>query len=387
MPLVEQWEEYVVPKHSPWPATDEKDFLFGTRVMASLDKVGSQYLRTDFCRDARCFLEKFVNCALSTVPSRSVLGQGLSCFWPAIVVDGDDVAPFQLFNKLLDGLLEKGGTRGREIAAWRAEYQSSVQEQWQLEPSFTRSRPIIDDILSFCFAQAGLRARRQLYKLCIVSNQACCFDPHELFHPSMRFCCFRSSSWRILWSAGLQLMTKNSILASIVLPSMKRKCVVPCSVCRIFFGAFTSHREVSSQNPAWQCCLSPLLSLIALYQVQSMTRGVLWSQHVRASSSLISVLVGIGLCCVVALRKTLVRVGTMVAHLGVRQHQGQGWEFQTSLRRGVLNTSPVLGPPGPSKIRSSSSKRKRKISRSPVKLPRRFQVWTPPASPQRRSLA
>ena len=32
--------------------------------------------------------------------------------------------------------------------------------------------------------------------------------------------------------------------------------------------------------------------------------------------------------------------------------------------------APVLGPPGCSKIRSSLSKRKRKISRSPVKLPR-----------------
>ena len=70
MPLVEQWEEYVVPKRSPWPAIDEKDFLSGTRVMAPLDKVGSQYLRTDFFRDARCFLEEFVNCVLSTVPSR-----------------------------------------------------------------------------------------------------------------------------------------------------------------------------------------------------------------------------------------------------------------------------------------------------------------------------
>ena len=47
---------------------------------------------------------------------------------------------------------------------------------------------------------------------------------------------------------------------------------------------------------------------------------------------------------------------------------------------------PALGSPGPSKIRSPSSKRKRKITRSPVKLPRRFEVSSPPASPPRRSL-
>ena len=46
----------------------------------------------------------------------------------------------------------------------------------------------------------------------------------------------------------------------------------------------------------------------------------------------------------------------------------------------------ALGPPGPSRIHSSSSKLKRKVTRSPVKLPRRFEVSSPPASPPRRSL-
>ena len=64
--------------------------------MAALDKVGSHYLQTEFLRDARRFLEEFVNCVLSTVASRSVIGQGLSCFCPTIAVGGDDVAPFHI---------------------------------------------------------------------------------------------------------------------------------------------------------------------------------------------------------------------------------------------------------------------------------------------------
>ena len=47
---------------------------------------------------------------------------------------------------------------------------------------------------------------------------------------------------------------------------------------------------------------------------------------------------------------------------------------------------PALGPPGPSKIHSSSSRRKRKVTRSPVKFPERFELSSPPASPPRRSL-
>ena len=174
--LVEQWEEYVVPNHSRFPAIDDKDFLVGSRVMAALGKGGIHYLQKEFRHDARRFLEDFVNCVLSTVAARSVIGQCLSCFCPAIVVGGDDVAPLQLLNKLLDGLLERGWTRGSEVEACRAGYQSFVQEQRQLERSSTRSRPDVGDVLSFCSAQAGFRVRRHLYKVCIVTNQACGFN-------------------------------------------------------------------------------------------------------------------------------------------------------------------------------------------------------------------
>ena len=77
-PLVERWDEYVIPKYSRFPAIDAKHFLAGTRVMSALDKVGNQYLRTEFRRDARPFPEEFVNCVLSTVVLRSVTGQDLS---------------------------------------------------------------------------------------------------------------------------------------------------------------------------------------------------------------------------------------------------------------------------------------------------------------------
>ena len=177
LPLVEKWEEYVVPSHSRFLAIDDKEFLAGTRVMAALDKIGSHYLQREFRRDARRFLEDFVHCVPSTVASRSAIGQGLICFCPVFVVGGDDVAPLQLFNELLDGLLEKGWIRGNEVESCRAEYQPFVQEQRQLERSSTRSRPDIGDVLTFCSAQAGFRARRHLYNVCIMSKLACASTP------------------------------------------------------------------------------------------------------------------------------------------------------------------------------------------------------------------
>ena len=170
MPLVEQWDENVLANHSKFPAVADGEFLSGTRVLAALSKIGSFYLKKEFQREARRFLEEFTTSLLSTVAARSKIGQGLSCFCPAIIIGGDDHAPLHLLGLLLDGLLERGWIKGSEIEACPAEYQSFVQEQQQLERSSTRSRPDIGDLLSFCSSQAGFRARQHLFKICIVTK-------------------------------------------------------------------------------------------------------------------------------------------------------------------------------------------------------------------------
>ena len=81
LPLVEQWAEFITPNHSRFPAIHEMDFLIKMRVVTILNKVGSQSLKTEFRPDARRFLDEFVDCLLSTVASRSLLGLGLSCFF------------------------------------------------------------------------------------------------------------------------------------------------------------------------------------------------------------------------------------------------------------------------------------------------------------------
>ena len=170
LPLVEQWDEYVLPNHSKFPPISDGEFLAWTRVLAALNKIGSSYLKREFQRDGRRFLEEFTTSVLSNVAARSKIGQGLSCFCPAIVIGGDDHAPLHLLGLLFDGLLERGWVEGSEIDVCRSEYQSFVQEQRQLERSSTRSRPDIGDVLSFCCSQVGFRARQILFKGCIVTN-------------------------------------------------------------------------------------------------------------------------------------------------------------------------------------------------------------------------
>ena len=172
LPLVEKWEEYMTPNHSKFAAIEEDRFLAGTRVLSSLEKVGSSCLKKEFRRDFRKFLEDFVNCVLSTVAARSAIGQGLSCFRPPVLIGEDDHAPLQLFDLLTDGLLAKGWVRGGDMEACKSEYQSFVQEQRQLERTSTRSRPEVGNVLTFCSLQAGFRVRSHLYKVCIGFNKS-----------------------------------------------------------------------------------------------------------------------------------------------------------------------------------------------------------------------
>ena len=100
MPIVEQWDEYVLANHSKFPPIAGGEFLFlsGTLVLATLTKIGSFFLKKWFQRDARRFLEELTTSVLSTVDARSKIGQELSCFCPAIIIGGDDYAPFHLLG-------------------------------------------------------------------------------------------------------------------------------------------------------------------------------------------------------------------------------------------------------------------------------------------------
>ena len=101
--------------HSCFGAIAEEHFLEGTHLLSSLQKINSTFFQKEFHRDCRRFLEDLVSTILSTVASRSPVGQGLSCFCPEIVIGGDNYSAFHLFGQMLDGLLELAELGGPKL--------------------------------------------------------------------------------------------------------------------------------------------------------------------------------------------------------------------------------------------------------------------------------
>ena len=171
LPVIEKWEAYMLPNHSGFGAIAEEHFLEGTCLLASLEKINSSFLRKEFRRDLRRFLEDLVSTILTTVAARSPIGQGLICFWPEIVIGGDNYSAFLLFGQWLHGLLELRLVRGSEVEPAKAEFNTFVHEQRLVETSSNRSGAPINSVFAFC-NQPSFRSRRNLLKVSMIVLQS-----------------------------------------------------------------------------------------------------------------------------------------------------------------------------------------------------------------------
>ena len=155
----------MLPNHSSFAAIDEEHFLVGTRIHAALEKMSSSYLRKEFRSNARRVLEEFCSTILSTVAARSKLCQGVNCFCPEIILRGNDHSALFLHGQLLDGLVECGWEKGSSVEACKAEFQSFVREQRQLERHSTRKHPDVGNILAYFAQQTGFQSRRHRFRV------------------------------------------------------------------------------------------------------------------------------------------------------------------------------------------------------------------------------
>ena len=166
LPVIKKWTEKVPSNHLCFAPIAQEHFLEGTRLSAALEKVNSVYLRAEFQNNRRQFLYELVSIMLSTVAARFLVGQGLTCFSPVILVGGDDYSAFYLFGQLIDGLLNLGWVKGSDVEAAKVEFHSFVREQRQIEQRGNLSVRITD-VFSFCCGQPGVRSCHHLNRVSI----------------------------------------------------------------------------------------------------------------------------------------------------------------------------------------------------------------------------
>ena len=106
----------------------------GVRMHAAFEKMTSFYLNNEFLRSGCRFVEDFTRLVINIdVAARSILRQGVSCFCPEMFIEGDDHSASFFFVQLLDGLIACSWEKGLKVEACKAELQSSVWDQRQLD--------------------------------------------------------------------------------------------------------------------------------------------------------------------------------------------------------------------------------------------------------------
>ena len=389
LPLVERWEEYMTPNHSLFVAIEEDRFLVGTRVLSALEKVASPYLKKEFRRDCRKFLEDFVSCVLSTVAARSSIGQGLSCFCPPVLIGGDDRAPLQLFDLLLDGLLAKGWVRGGDMEACKSEYQSFVQEQRLLERTSTRSRPDVGNVLTFCCSQAGFRVRSHLYKVCIGLHKA---------GSNLAALLFICVSFQVFQLTALALRgpppsgEKFTVcLDRVAIPENIVRGVLLCVQNFVRDPVFTQRSffsEAGIEVLSEAAAISDSITSSSVY--------VPWSTVESESSA--RIISDLKTCFekVLERRRVVKDTSEQWYRLGaVRPSSGEsssqcGVRISTVVEEGQVDYVPVAAPSrkvsSHSRRPSSPGKGKKKVSHSPDKVHRHFEISSPPVSSRKRTV-
>ena len=106
----------------------------GTRLLSSLEKGNSSFLRKEFRKDCRRFLEDLVSTILSTVAARSLVGQRLSSFVPNISLEVSVILLSTSLGNCWMGCLNLVGLGGPKLNLQTLNFtlSSATSDRWKL---------------------------------------------------------------------------------------------------------------------------------------------------------------------------------------------------------------------------------------------------------------
>lgn len=170
LPSIHDWEAYMeVELVNEFPAVSDDDYLANYELGERLRGSSGSEIR-EFGVKSRQFLDSLVTHLLSLVFASSSVSQGLYCFCPELLLEGDDVAVLELFGKLLKVFSDSGLLTSVEVAEAREEFTTFVVEIRLSHKSSKQRAEDIPDIISYLSKSYILLQRRSLLRV----FQLCC---------------------------------------------------------------------------------------------------------------------------------------------------------------------------------------------------------------------
>ena len=169
MPELNDWDAYMdSPKIAAFGKADSADFLVNHSFGEELRKSSTQEL-CEFRRRCQEFMDRLVEVILSLHLVSAEFYQGIYCFCPKLLLEGDDRYIFGLYAKLLR-VLEKSGWLITNVAkASLEEFTSYVVEVRLRHRDSDRITAEIVDIVIYLLADYGFLCRHnfvRVLKLC-----------------------------------------------------------------------------------------------------------------------------------------------------------------------------------------------------------------------------
>ena len=165
LPPLEAWESFMdVSKLDAFEEADMDSFLvlhdFGVDL---LRRGTSEFL--DFRRRCREFFDYLVEVILSHCAVSNQFMEGIYCFCPELLLEGDDKHVFMSFKKLSQVLERSGSLSSVELKAASEEFVTFVVDVRSRHVNDERSAEDIKDIVAYLVADYGLQSCKNLYRV------------------------------------------------------------------------------------------------------------------------------------------------------------------------------------------------------------------------------
>ena len=165
MPALNDWESHMDPsKLQAFEKISTDDFLHNYEFGAELHRSNTSEAR-EFRNRCREFVDRLVDVILEQQVVSSDFFQGLYCFCPELLLEGDDRHIFQLFSRLVRVLERCGCLSSSDAQSSREEFTTFVVDARTRHQESERSAEQIEDVTEYLLSDYSFMSRRSLVRV------------------------------------------------------------------------------------------------------------------------------------------------------------------------------------------------------------------------------